>query len=65
MKVTFREYGDLPHGFTAMSGVSRRAKDVNIEIVDDLGTALAAAGAATRPSPSPSQTAATQDQAAS
>jgi acetyl esterase/lipase len=65
VKVTFREYGDLPHGFTAMSGVSRRAKDVNIEIVDDLGTALAAAGASTRPSPSPSQTAATQDQAAS
>jgi len=40
--VTFREYGDLPHGFTAMSGVSKRAKEVNREIVADLGAALAA-----------------------
>ncbi len=38
--VTFREYGDLPHGYTAMSGVSRRAAAVNREIVSDLGSAL-------------------------
>jgi acetyl esterase len=40
VQVTFREYGDLPHGFTAMSGVSKRAKDVNLEIVSDIAAAL-------------------------
>lgn len=38
--VTFREYGDLPHGYTAMSGVSKRAAEVNREIVGDLAAAL-------------------------
>ncbi len=40
--VTFREYGDLPHGFTAMGGVSRRAADVAREIISDLDAALKA-----------------------
>jgi len=40
VEVVFREYGDLPHGFTAMSGVSRRAADVNNEIARDIASAL-------------------------
>lgn len=45
ISVTFREYGDLPHGFTGMGGVSRRAAEVNREIIDDLDQALKAGAA--------------------
>ncbi len=41
--VTFREYGDMPHGFTAMGGVSKRAAAVADEIIDDLASAFQAA----------------------
>jgi len=38
--VVFREYGDMPHAFTAMGGVSARAAQVADEIIDDLDAAL-------------------------
>lgn len=44
--VTFREYADLPHGFTAMGGVSRRAGEANAEIVADIAGRLVGSGPA-------------------
>lgn len=41
--VTFREYADLPHGFTAMGGVSRRAAEANREIVAEIAGHLGSA----------------------
>lgn len=39
--VRFREYADLPHAFTAMAGVSKRAAQAADEIIADIAEALA------------------------
>lgn len=41
VSVTFREYADLPHGFTAMGGANGRAAAATGEIIADLKRALA------------------------